>query len=644
VLFALISRTRLGRLSLNPVAEHYIMWQSDWRWWIDGLGGNLMLATTFAVNALMFIPIGQVTGEWMGRLPKLRGYALNLAGSMAGIALFVVLSALWLPPLVWLGIAALGLIPIIYGSRGTAPLPFLPGALSLTLILLAFGIVDRPGVQQLYSPYQTIACKLGPDSKYPAVARIMVNQASFQRVLDLSTESQEKHSALRRIAQYYDLPHQLKPYAQRVLVVGAGTGNDVAAALRASAQSVTAVEIDPSILFLGERLHPERPYADSRVNIVNDDARTFLRRSKDRFDLIVYGLLDSHTMLGSMANVRLDSFVYTVEAFREAAARLSRNGLLAVTFAVMTPQQGKKLYTMMEQTFDGQAPRCFEVGYDGGVMMVAGPAVGSLPETIAGAKEITQRFADSRLVAEPATDDWPFFYMPRRTYPLTYAVMILVLLLIAGSMTYRTIGLPGRPGELFGSFFFLGAGFMLIETKAITQLGLVLGNTWQVLAVVVGAILLLAFLANVWVMWRGPLPRRMTFALLGLSLLAGSAASAAISAGWPIPMPKLTLTAALTLPLFFSGLIFSSELAGSERLSRVLASNLFGAMFGGFLEYNSMYWGYSSLTWLGMAIYALAFLCRVWPSNWPNYTRLGSRFNANPDVACRSSRETRVPV
>src|SRR5207249_2402495 len=125
-------------------------------------------------------------------------------------------------------------------------------------------------------PYQTITCQLGPDSKYPCVARIMVNQASFQRVLNLSLESQDQNAALRRIAQYYDLPHQLKSDAKRVLVVGAGTGNDVAAALRADAKDVTAVEIDPTILFLGERLHPERPYADSRVRIVNDDARTFL--------------------------------------------------------------------------------------------------------------------------------------------------------------------------------------------------------------------------------------------------------------------------------------------------------------------------------------------------------------------------------
>ncbi|HSD50601.1 MAG TPA: hypothetical protein VLG48_04280, partial [Candidatus Methylomirabilis sp.] len=46
-------------------------------------------------------------------------------------------------------------------------------------------------------------------------------------------------------------------------------------------------------------------------------------------------------------------------------------------------------------------------------------------------------------------------------------------------------------------------------------------------------------------------------------------------------------------------------------IGEILSANLFGAMLGGFLEYNSMYWGYSSLYPLGMGLYALAFLCKV---------------------------------
>jgi hypothetical protein len=633
LVFAVISRTRLGRLSLNPVAEHYVMWQSGWRWWLEGLGGNLILAVTFLVNALMFVPIGHITGQWMSRLPKLHGYAVNLAGSLAGIGLFVFMSALWSPPIVWMAIAVLGIIPLLRISpieprdRQNWRMSPATTGLSLAAILLSFGLIDAAGVEHFYSPYQKITCELGPESKYRCVARIMVNQASFQRVLDLSPESQARDSSLRRIAQYYDLPHQIRPHADRVLVVGAGTGNDVAAALRAQASEVTAVEIDPTILFLGRRIHPERPYDDPRVSIVNDDARTFLRRSTDSFDMIVYGLLDSHTTLGSTTNVRLDSFVYTVEAFREAAARLSDDGLIAVTFAVMTPEQGKKLYLMLAEAL-GAPPRCFEMGYDNGIMMVAGPAARRIPAAIAGVNEITGRFADSRLIAEVSTDDWPFFYMPRRTYPLTYAVMILLLIGISAVLIVRKVESTSRGAAIFSSFFFLGAGFMLIETKAITQLGLVLGNTWQILAVVVASILVLAFLANLWIMWRGPIARWLAFSLLVLSLVAGAGATSAVSAGWQMPLVKFTMPVILTMPLFFSGLIFSGELARGGNLSSAVASNLFGAMFGGFLEYNSMYWGYASLTWLGLGIYLLAWVAAVKPFGLFGTVRWGDAHQA----------------
>ena len=105
-------------------------------------------------------------------------------------------------------------------------------------------------------------------------------------------------------------------------MVGAGTGNDVAAALRAGVKRVDAVEIDPAILCLGKLYHPEHPYADPRVDAVVNDARTFLRSTRNIYDLIVYGLLDSHTLLSHTSSVRLDSYVYTVEGLREARARL----------------------------------------------------------------------------------------------------------------------------------------------------------------------------------------------------------------------------------------------------------------------------------------------------------------------------------
>ena len=78
---------------------------------------------------------------------------------------------------------------------------------------------------------------------------------------------------------YYDLPYRLHPGRNEVAIVGAGSGNDVAAALRSGAAHVDAVEIDPAILSAGRAYHPEHPYSDPRVSPILDDARSFFRNS-----------------------------------------------------------------------------------------------------------------------------------------------------------------------------------------------------------------------------------------------------------------------------------------------------------------------------------------------------------------------------
>ena len=67
----------------------------------------------------------------------------------------------------------------------------------------------------------------------------------------------------------------------------------------------------------------------------------------------------------------------------------------------------------------------------------------------------------------------------------------------------------------------------------------------------------------------------------------------------------------ITLPLFFSGFAFSSELRRSGDVAGALSSNLLGAVFGGFLEYASMLFGFQALYVIGGVIYLAAFLTSV---------------------------------
>ena len=115
-----------------------------------------------------------------------------------------------------------------------------------------------------------------------------------------------------------------------VLVVGAGTGNDVALALARGATHVDAVEIDPKILDLGRRLHPDRPYEDPRVTTHVDDGRAFLERTNERYDLVLFALPDSLALVTGGGAIRLESYLFTREAMAAVRRHLTERGGFAM--------------------------------------------------------------------------------------------------------------------------------------------------------------------------------------------------------------------------------------------------------------------------------------------------------------------------
>ena len=607
--FGILSTTNVGGRIFNPIAEQNVMGAGGEQWgYLHALEGNAFLLAVFAVNAFMFVPLGHLTGRIMSRLPRTTSYSLNLLGSLVGIAIFFGLSLCWSGPEVWIGVAILMVAPFLFGSARSMPL-FVG---SIAVILVTLGLLNGTRMLTIHSPYQVIALKLpSPDAGGSTMPSIRVNHCYYQNVVDCSPAAVDKDEDHRRAARHYGLPYLLRPTPGEVLVVGAGTGNDVAAALRHDATRVTAVELDPAILQLGRMIHPERPYQDPRTHAVVEDARTFFRRTEETFDTIVYGLLDSHPNLGAMTNVRLDSFVYTVEGFREAIARLKPDGLVVVSYTLLDPAQGRRLYAMLRAAYPEATTRVFRVpeSQDAGTTFATGPGVRKLAATVPGAVELTDDFGGDVPASDLATDDWPFFYMKQRTYPFSYLVMIGLMLAVSAWMVRGHFGPKRATNASSTVFFFLGAGFMLIETKGITELGLVFGNTWSVIAVAVTCVLLLGFVANLWVGSRGAAPIAWTFGLLAAALAAGWGVSHHVAAGGVMPMPRLTMPIVLNLPLLFAGLIFSSLLLRTDDISAALSANIFGAMLGGFLEYNSMYWGYSSLYPIGLGVlYGLAFV------------------------------------
>jgi hypothetical protein len=277
---------------------------------------------------------------------------------------------------------------------------------------------------------------------------------------------------------------------------------------------------------------------------------------------------------------------------------------------------------MLQDAFDGRAPVCVRAGYDGDVIFLEANNTDRqllLPPALlqkTGFEDASSTFAAPIVSAnrsggaqnvstDVSTDDWPFFYMPRRVYPVSYVVMAVLVLALSLFMFSRF--LDGRPQFGSAPFFFLGAGFMLIETKAITELGLLFGNSWQVIGIAIIGILVMAFLAN-WAVMRYTIERSLiTYLLLLLSLAIGwwIAHTGGLPSTW---LGRIGLAVVLTCPIFFSGILFSTWLRARGAISGMMAINLLGAMCGGLLEYNSMYFGFQFLYILAAGLYVLAIL------------------------------------
>lgn len=579
----------------------------------SGLQNYYMLAVVFLLTAIAFIPVGQLCGNLMERRERLTAYGLNLLGSLGGVLMMFLVSAYWLPPAVWFLLA--GSVLLLFHARTKAVMTW--GVAAAIAILLVMEWPAQANLQKIYSPYQLL--EVGRTDQ--GLSEIRAAGTYYQRIYDFSRppDNLPSDSYIRKAREYYELPYQiLRP--KSVAVVGAGTGNDVAAALRGGAQRVDAIEIDPAILMLGREGHPEHPYQDGRVHAVANDARSFLRTTDRKYDLIVFGLLDSHTLLSQSSSVRLDSFVYTVQAMREARARLNQGGVISLAFTVLNDPLGRKIYRMLQEAFDGRPPVAIQVGYDHGVVFLQSDEPVTIPANLTGKGttfwDKSSAYANPAIHADVSTDDWPFFYMPVRVYPVSYVLMALMVLGLSVFLFSSFASGPVRVSNV--PFFLLGAGFMLVETKGITELGLTFGNSWQVIGVVIAGIMVMAFLANLTVRSYSVIADRdasksanrgttLLYSLLLTSLAIGW--WVAKNGGLPSNLAGRAGTAVLlTAPLFFSGMIFSVLLKKRGEISGAMSANLFGAMCGGLLEYNSMYFGFRFLYVMAGALYLAAWV------------------------------------
>ena len=400
----------------------------------------------------------------------------------------------------------------------------------------------------------------------------------------------------------YDVYRKLHGGAspRKVLVLGAGTGNDVVMAMENGAQEVVAVEIDPVILQLGRTHNPARPYDHPGVRTVVDDARHFLRSTRERFDLVVFGTLDSQALLSGHANLRLENYVYTQEALLDTRRLLNARGMVVIYYSVFRDWLYARIYSTARSAFGDQCVLLFE------------PSPHLFNVTILAGRDLPELRDSPEVVATlgrglVARDDWPFVYLERPALAPVYAqILAVVLLLVAASFVVLRRMHPVR--GLHAEFLFLGLAFSLMEAAAVVRLALLFGSTWTVNAAVFASVLLTIFVANLCVERRRAPALGKSFALLFGSVIANWALP--LEPLFALPVPGRVVATALLVgtPVFFAAVCFSRLFADQAVTGYPLGVNLVGAMAGGVLEYVSMITGMRAVWLLVLVIYMLAWL------------------------------------
>ena len=684
---------------------------------------ELVGALFFVIIAGIMVGPGQEMGRAFNRVTnRTTAYSANLLGSLVGIGTFALSSVLRLPPIVWFGLAgavlALWLLRKPPAPDGAAPgaaptpaAPTIPLACLVTAVVLTFatsGFLPIFNRDTIWSEYYRID-SLRPTADAP-------NHTINTNLISQQLMEPRKDPPIAAVA--YALPYLFqrdlktpegapawKPF-QRVLIIGAGNGNDVARALLWAAPDaqIDAVEIDPVIQQLGAQYHPDQPFQDPRVKVYINDGRNFLRDAKpETYDLVVFALIDSLVLQSGYSNLRLESYLFTLESFQDVRRVLKPTGVYTVynffrhpwiavrireqlrtafggvdPVAVTTPPTGAIRFTdpldpgMCTGLFAGSAEvlaplkRAFEpragkpvkywypwytgVPKDAASRFDTEPPAEPPPapqrpawrarfhadangiegdepviDPVTGkvAREdvapmwlglVPAQIEESTGALRPATDDWPFLYTREARVPnQTWTSIALTLFLSLGlwiafggpkALGAGTAARPDYPAMLRA--FFLGAGFMLVETKAVVEMALLFGGTWMVNTAVFAAILVMSLAGN---LFAGKVnPKRLEPYYLGLfaTLGIGLAVSPSAFLGTAPAVQVIGACALVFAPIAFAGVIFATSFKRTTQPDRVFGANVAGALVGGLAENSSVVLGFRLLLCVAVGFYLLS--------------------------------------
>jgi SAM-dependent methyltransferase len=583
VLALFVAFIRLAPIDISVSGSQLIFFNEPT---ISGPPREVILPVIFVTVAILLMFVTDGVARTFKTLEPLEAYKFDLIGSALGIVGVSVLSFLGLPPVAWGVVAGVVLVVV------SLPRVQVVTLLAVLAVVVMLGI-ESSADDTYWSPYYKIEQTSDPNGGYT----VKVNEVPHQATLPVIDNPLYGANYL-----------QAERAPRDVLIIGAGGGNDVAAALDYGAEHIDAVEIDRKLYELGRDGHPDRPYDDPRVDVHIDDGRAYLERSDKEWDRILLALPDSLTLVTGQASVRLESYLFTQEAIESARDHLAEGGVFSMYNYYREGWLIDRYAGTLDRVF-GQPP-CIETFTSGDENDNSHLAVLTVSEDAdaipcnAERQSVWDRPAGT---PAPSHDDHPFPYLIERTLPGFYVVTIGLILLVS-LLAIRGVGGPVRPMLRYTDLFCMGAAFMLLETKSVVQFALLFGTTWFVNALVFLGVMLSVLAAVV-------LSQRVTFrqpARLYVVLLVG------LVAAWLVPpgdllglatVPRFLAAVTLAfLPIFTANLVFAQRFKSTSASATAFGANLLGAMFGGILEYTSLVVGYRALLIMVALLYGVAFL------------------------------------
>ena len=413
--------------------------------------GNLYLAAVAAALGLFALPaffFGMITpyairlrlagldsaGATVGRL-----YALSTAGSILGTFLggFALISFFGSSAILW-GTALLMLCLAWLNDPGLGRRLLPVFLLCLTLAALDAGFTvwqeGHSGAHLVESPYNSIRIQDGLDmgEGSPRPVRLMATNPGYQQSGMLIDAPADLYIPYTR---WYALGPRLVPEAKKVLMLGGG-GYSVpkwllAGKSRLDADSLllTVVELDPAMTYCARKWFalPDDP----RLTIRHEDARAFLNRQQDQFDLLFVDVFNSHYSVPFQMG--------TVEAARALRRAIAPTGAVVMNvISAITGPDGRlfrSIYGALQTAFPEVRVYPVNAPDDPGqvqnLMLVALPEAGR-PEIPAASPAASGAVPDANEVAAMLTGRYQD-KIPRDVPPLTdnfapverYALMLL---------------------------------------------------------------------------------------------------------------------------------------------------------------------------------------------------------------------------